>query len=46
MSAERVKLIQEASDAMTAAGRIPELAVLMALPDELLQQVIDYHSAH
>jgi hypothetical protein len=41
---DRVRLIQEAAEAMRAAGRIPELAVLMALPDEHLRAIVDYHT--
>ena len=41
---DRVKLIQEAAEAMKASDRIPELAVLMALPDEHLRAIVDYHT--
>jgi hypothetical protein len=41
---DSVRLIQEATEAMVAAGRIPELAVLMALPDEHLRAIVEYHT--
>jgi hypothetical protein len=37
---DRDKLVQEALDAMTAAGRLPEPLVLGALPDEVLRAII------
>ena len=39
---EREKLEQEAAEAMKAAGRIPETAILAVLPDETLRAVVDY----
>lgn len=40
----REKLVQDAADAMRRNGRIPELAYLNALPDELLRAIISHHT--
>ena len=39
---DREALEREAAEAMEAAGRIPEPAVLAVLPDETLRAVVDH----
>ena len=38
------QLVQQAAAAMSGNGRLRELAVLRALPDEMVRDIIAYHA--